>query len=165
MVKRATADSNKKEKKKDSLPSVRCKGCVISFVPRDHRQHYHSDTCRENYYQQKYFGKVSTHKICPNCGIEFSTNKPMRQSYCTPDCREDARKKRQDGIAATLTTEKVTFLRNRFSALEKDGFKCIYCGKSVHDGIKLDVQDNGKGELHSICNICAEGQRLNISSK
>ena len=151
----------KKEKKKSNLPPIRCKGCIINFVPKDRRQHFHSAACREEYYQRTYFGKSTARKVCPNCGIKFPTSKPGRQVYCSPECREDARTRRKEGLAASISAERKTFLGDRFAAMEKDGFKCVYCGKGTRDGVKLDVEDNGKGELQTVCNICAEGREFN----
>ena len=158
MVKQVKSE---KKKEKSSLPPIKCKGCAIMFVPKDRRQHYHSDNCREDYYQRTYFSKTTARKVCPNCGTEFPTTKPGRQDYCSPDCREDARKKRQDGIAASVSAERKTFLGDRFAAMERDSFKCVYCGKGVRDGVKLDVEDNNKGGLQTACNTCVEGREFN----
>lgn len=157
MVKKA------RSKKKSSLPPIRCKGCTTSFVPKDRRQRFHSESCREKYYQRVYFKKSITRKVCPNCGTRFPTSKPGRQVYCDPDCREDAKKKRQEGLAASLTVERKTFLGDRFATMERDDFKCVYCGRNVHDGVKLDVEDNGKGGLQTVCSICVEGREFNAA--
>lgn len=156
------AKTTKKAKKEGkSLPPAKCKGCGVSFVPKDRRQHYHSDTCRETYYQHTYFSKTATHKVCPNCDTEFPTTKPGRQVYCKPECREDARGKRRDGAAVSMSAERKTFLGDRFAALERDEFRCVYCGKSARDGVKLDVEDDGGGNLRTICNQCREGRKFN----
>ena len=158
MVRRAKAG---KKELKDKLPPIRCKGCPISFIPKDHRQHFHSDVCREDYYSRTYFSKPAVTKVCPNCGDNFPTSKPGRQVYCKPDCREDAKKKRVEGIGASISAERKTFLGDRFAAMERGGFKCSYCGKSSHDGVKLDVEDDGKGGLQTVCNVCVEGREFN----
>lgn len=145
---------------KDKLPPVHCKGCTINFVPKDRRYRFHSDTCREEYYQRTYFSKTTARKICPNCGTKFPTTKPGRQVYCRPECREEARVKRQEGIAASMSAERKTFLGDRFTTLEEDGFRCVYCGKDARDGIKLDAEDDGKGRLQTVCNICREGREF-----
>lgn len=160
MVKRAKTE---KKALKDKLPPIHCKGCNISFIPKDHRQRYHSDNCREDYYNRVFFGKTTARKVCPNCEKEFSTTKPGRQDYCTPDCRDDARRKRLEGVSASVTAEKKTFLGDRFAALERGDFKCSYCGKSPRDGVKLDVEDDKKGGLRTVCNICREGREFNTA--
>ena len=147
--------------KKKSLPPIQCKGCDINFVPKDRRHHFHSEICREDYYRAVYFSKSTTRKQCPNCGVMFMTSKPKRQVYCTPECREDAANKRQESITASMTAERTTFLGDRFSTLEKDSFKCVYCGKSVSDRVKLEVEDDGKGGLHTVCSLCLEGRNFN----
>jgi len=144
---------------KKSLPPVTCKGCGMSFIPRDHRQHFHSVICREEFYQHTYYALTSARKVCPNCGSGFVTSKPGRQVYCTPECREDAKKKRIDGIVASVSAERKTFLGDRFAAIEKDDFKCVFCGKSVSDGVKLDVENDEKGGLRTVCNLCSEGRK------
>lgn len=157
MVKKA------KTVKRNTLPPVKCKGCDIKFVPKDRRQHYHSESCREDYYQRTYFSKKPTRKTCPNCGAAFITTKPGRQMYCKPDCREDAKKKRHEGITASVSAERKTFLGDRFAAMEKDGFRCVYCGRSAHDGVRLDVEDDGEGGLRTVCSLCVEGREFNAA--
>lgn len=164
MLKRAKIEQ-KPSKKKESLPPIHCKGCKATFVPKDRRQHFHSPTCREKYYERVYHGKTATRKTCPNCGSEFITNKPGRQDYCHPDCRKEAAKKREEGLAASVRAEKATFYGNRFSTLQRDDFKCTYCGKGAVDGVKLDVEEDGKGGLRTVCNLCAEGRRFSGDNK
>ena len=149
------------KKKKPSLPPIKCKGCGTNFVPDSRRQRYHSATCREDTYSRVYFSKTSAQKTCPNCRMKFMTTKPGRQDYCHPDCREEARIKRRDGVIASVSAERKTFLGDRFAAMEKDGFKCVFCGKGPHDGVKLDVEDDGKGGIHTVCNLCVEGRGFN----
>ncbi|MCJ7760878.1 hypothetical protein MUP59_07045 [Candidatus Bathyarchaeota archaeon] len=161
MVRRAKIGKKKTKAEEKSLPPVKCKGCMVNFTPKDRRQHFHSALCREAYYQRTYFGKTSARKICPNCGTEFPTTKPGSQTYCTPECREDTQKKRREGLSASVTTERKTFLGDRFTALEATEFKCSYCGKGAHDGVKLDVEENGKGGLRTVCNLCVEGREFN----
>lgn len=133
----------------------------MNFIPKDHRQHYHSETCREDYYNRVFFGKTTVRKVCPNCGEKFPTTKPGRQIYCKPECREEAKKKRQDGLAASMNAERKTYLGDRFAVMEKDSFRCVYCGRGVRDGLKLSVEDNEDGKLHTVCNQCAEGREFN----
>lgn len=160
MVKRAKVEA---KTLKGKLPPIRCRGCGINFVPKDRREHYHSDTCRETYYQRVYFAKIQVNKTCPNCGADFVTSKPGRQNYCSPECRDDARKKRLEGIAASVNAERATFMGDRFATLERNGFKCVHCGRGAHDGARLNVEDDGKGKLQTICDMCAEGQRFNAA--
>ena len=147
--------------RKESLPPIMCKGCGSPFVPKTHKEHFHSPSCREEYYSRTYYKKSAVSKVCPNCNTLFQTSKPGRQAYCTPECREDARKKRLDGVIASLSAERETYLGDRYSTLESDNFRCVFCGKSPRDGIKLDVVNNNKGGLHTLCNLCMEGRKFN----
>lgn len=150
-----------KKKGESQLPPTVCKGCGVKFVPEDRRQHYHSEACREEFYQRTYYSRTTTKKICPNCGGSFETTKPGRQDYCEPACRKDAEKKRREGTLASMTAERLTLLGDRFATMEKDGFKCVYCGRGARDGVKLDVEYDGEGGLHTVCSLCIEGREFN----
>jgi len=134
----------------------KCKGCNIKFVPRDGRQKFHSTDCRVRYYQEHY-GSLEVTKTCPNCGTLFSTTKPKKQTYCKPECREEARRKRQDEVSFRVAAERRTFLGERFATLERDGFKCVYCGKSKEQGAVLDVIEDGE-VLKTTCMECRVGR-------
>ena len=148
-----------KAKKKESLPPINCKGCGTRFVPKDRRQCFHSETCREEYYNRTYFQRELVSKICPNCGVNFETTKPGRQDYCLPSCREEARKKRRDNLTVLVQADRHKFYTDRYKQMEADGFACRLCGKEPKDGIKLDVEKDGKGGYMTICNVCSEGRK------
>lgn len=71
-----------------TLPSKKCKHCQSYFTPKKKDQQYCNDTCREAYYDEHHFKKQHATKICPRCGVSFSTTKPIRQIYCSPECRD-----------------------------------------------------------------------------
>lgn len=144
--------------KKKTTPAKFCKGCGIGYSPKDKRQKYHSEDCRKDYYAKHYFAKVVVEKTCPNCRTVFSTSMPLKQTYCKPECREEARTKRIDAVTASMSAERVTYLTERFAAFEKDGFKCTYCGRGNNEGVKLDTIDDGKGGLRTICEECKAGK-------
>jgi len=153
--------SSKKEKTKAPLPPRECKGCGVVFTPSDRREHYHSENCRESYYQRTYYAGASATKTCANCGVEFTTTKPGRQDYCTPECREDHRRKKIIGVNASVNAERITYRGDRFATLERDKFRCRYCGKGGGDGVKLDVESDGEGGLRTVCSECVEGREFN----
>jgi len=148
----------KKEKPKKQLPPQKCKGCRISFIPKDRRQKFHSSDCRVKYYDTHYASPVVS-KTCPNCGTLFQTTKPKKQTYCKPECREENRIKRQDELSSRVKAERLTYLGERFAVLQKYNYACAYCGKSVEQGAVLDVVDD-KGELKAACLECRAGREF-----
>lgn len=136
-----------------------CKSCGVSFTPKTSRQKYHDDKCRVAYYKE-HFGSKEVQKTCPNCGNEFSTTMPKKQTYCCPDCREEARNKRIDGKLAQLDAETLTHLGERYSTLERDSFKCVHCGRGAKEDAVLGVADDGKGGLKTICDECKKGEEF-----
>ena len=140
-----------------------CKGCGISFIPKTKKQKYHSARCRKEYYKEHYFIQIVVSKSCPNCGTTFTTTKSKKQTYCTPDCREDARKKRMEGLSASATAERVTYLGERMAAFERDGFKCSVCGRGIKDSAVLDTVEEGAG-LVTVCVDCKAGKEIKDGS-
>jgi len=136
----------------------KCKGCSIRFVPKDGRHKFHNTNCRVAYYA-KHYGSIEVIKTCPNCGTAFPTTMPRKQTYCSPDCREQARQQRQDEVVARVRAEQSTYLGERYAALERDEFKCVYCGKSKEQGAVLDVIEN-QHELKTICLECKIGREF-----
>lgn len=97
-------------------------------------------------------------KTCPNCDTLFLTTMPKKQIYCKPECREEAQAKRRDGIIASISAERTTYLAERFAVFEHDRYKCTYCGRGLNDGVKLDTMDDGEGRLRTICEECKVGK-------
>lgn len=153
-----TKATKPKAKRKLTPLHIQCKGCFVKFIPKDKRQHFHSTNCRVAYYQRTYYAKVIVTKTCPNCGDTFPTSKPHTQIYCIAACREDASQKRSSAVVASVDAERLTFLAERTSTFERDDYKCTLCGKGPKQGIHLDVIDDGKGGLKTICNECKEGR-------
>lgn len=137
---------------------TKCKGCNIKFMPKDKRQKFHSPECRVRYYVEHYGSPVVT-KTCPNCGTSFSTAMPKKQTYCKPECREEARLNRQDKLRARVTAEKKTFLSERYAAFQRDGFKCVFCGRGPEQGTILDVVEV-EHELKTTCLECKAGKEF-----
>jgi ribosomal protein S27E len=165
MARRTLVDRKKEAKPKPKLSPIKCKGCGTMFIPKDRRQHFHSSICRENFYDRTYFAKASVRMTCPNCSTVFISTKPGRQMYCTPACRVEHQHNVRENLAASVSAERKTFLGDRFAALESADFKCSYCGRSTHDGVKLDVEQDGKGGLRTVCNLCVEGREFNKAGK
>ena len=144
-------------RKKLVQPLKTCAGCGKGFSPKRRTQKYCNDDCRVVYYKKHYFGVTEVNKVCPNCGAVFSTTMPKKQTYCKPECRKEAAKKRGEGKLAQLDTETLTAYRERFCTLENDGFRCTYCGRGPKEGAVLGVVEE-LGELRTICEECKAGK-------
>jgi hypothetical protein len=82
---------------------------------------------------------------------------PKKQDYCKPECREEHRLDKQDELKSRVIAEKQTFLGERYATMQKDGFKCVYCGRGKEQGAILDIVDD-KGELKTACLECKTGR-------
>jgi len=148
----------KKTEQAVRLHSLQCKGCDKKFFPKDLRQRFHNEECREEYYARTYYHKTSTTKTCPNCGTVFPTSMPKKQKFCNDDCREEYRRKNISAIQDSISKDRVKFYGDRFKTLQNAEFRCSYCGKDASDNIKLDVEPAGKGEYRTICSECVVGK-------
>lgn len=135
-----------------------CKGCGIRFTPVDGRQRYHSPECRTAYYTE-HFSSINATKTCPNCGASFTTTMPKKQTYCSPECREQAKQQREDELSARVTAERLTYLSERYATLKRDNFRCVWCGKSVEQGAVLDVVVD-QAILKTTCLECKMGKEF-----
>lgn len=102
-------------------------------------------------------------KPCPICGTIFKGRSDKR--VCSAYCRVKARRA---GVA--LQGEKVS-LNWRFSVLQRDGFKCRYCGRGAGEGAKLTIDhvipwskggDNRLENLVTACSECNAGKGSRI---
>lgn len=150
----------KDKKKKEKLPPRNCKGCGILFTPDTRKQKYHNAKCREEHYNRTYFRNEPKRKTCKGCGSPFTTTKPGRQDYCTPECRIEHSKNERDKVVNAVQEHRHEALGERYKQLEADGFACRLCGKTVRDGVSLDVERDGRGNSMTICNLCSEGRRV-----
>lgn len=117
-------------------------------------------------------------RICPTCKDIFIQTE-QEQIYCAPIC-EDFRdmpellpkregcKKKQYGERRTYPHR---FYKLRFKILERDNFKCVYCGNGPEEGMKLHIDHlipyskGGKTELQNLvtaCHVCNIGKYTKI---
>jgi len=134
-----------------------CKSCGERFLPKRRTQVYCSDKCRADYYKEHYFTSTEVTKTCPNCRTAFLTTMPRKQTYCSPECRKDAQRKRVDGVLAQVDAETLTYYAERYAVLEKDGFKCILCGRNAKDNVVLTTMEVD-GVLRAVCTECKAGR-------
>lgn len=86
---------------------------------------------------------------CANCGTVF-TPATGNGLYCSAECRE-------------AHYERIRYERGRFVIFERDGFRCIYCGRtSVKDGVVLHVDhiipklSGGADEAGNLVTACED---------
>lgn len=60
-------------------------------------------------------------------------------------------------MSASVTAERATYLGERMTAFERDGFKCTVCGRGTKDDAVLDVVEEGVG-LVTVCIDCKTGK-------
>ncbi|PWT28412.1 HNH endonuclease [Butyrivibrio fibrisolvens] len=136
-------------------------------------------------YNFKRFSKYE-HKICDNellhpvinpifeCTVRY-TSPAGRNSYCNfrsfssdmiysliDEIQKDNKRKDSTAYQRSLMTPTL-----RYNILKRDGFKCLLCGRSAEDGIKLHVDHiipvskGGKtiySNLRTLCNECNQGK-------
>lgn len=100
-------------------------------------------------------------KLCKICGREF--NGQSRQLFCSGGCRlENERQKMKIPEHEKPSSQLVI----RFSVLKRDGFKCIYCGRSpLHDNAVLEIEHvipRSKGGTNEMNNLVAACRECNI---
>jgi len=104
------------------------------------------------------YQRLAETKDCPYCGEEFSTyGKQKGQIFCSVACaRANRRGESYNG--------KCGWLAKRFKVLHRDGFRCMYCGKSPEDGdeVRLEVDHiipraiGGGDEINNLLTACRE---------
>ena len=98
-------------------------------------------------------------KICEQCERGYFTRNP-NQRFCGTSCSKTY-KKRESG-----ETKPEDYMVSREIIFKRDGYKCIYCGKSsIEDGVKLHLEhiypisEGGKEDLFNVATSC---ERCNI---
>jgi 5-methylcytosine-specific restriction endonuclease McrA len=112
-------------------PDRKCLNCKKNFKPFRHTSFFCCKRCRYIYSRNngtnKYEKKINIYKNkeCQLCKKEFTPNS-HNQKYCCKECLEKSNKNVVNG------SKLVIFLR--------DGFTCIYCGRSsIEDGVRLHI--------------------------
>lgn len=99
----------------------------------------------------------TTEKQCKTCGKYFVTLNP-KQNYCDIDCICKYKIPEE---------EKVFDVKTRWEVLERDHFKCRYCGATARGDIVLHVdhiipRSKGgayvKSNLFTACHLCNRGK-------
>lgn len=98
---------------------------------------------------------------CRLCGAGFVGSRD--RSYCGDECRRDARRARQEQEKLTGTPRRlISWMQLRFAALERDRFRCVYCGRGTARGAVLEVDHilprsrGGASELANLATCCRD---------
>lgn len=134
-----------------------CPTCQEQFITFRNDQKYCSSECCKKaglYYQNR----LEIKKRCVVCGKDFITYKKTKK-YCSSGCQREFNKAR---LQKTKLTTVHPYLRMRFQVLERDNFRCRYCGRGLYDGVKLEIDHivpkklNGVNELSNFVTACSD---------
>lgn len=125
-----------------------CEVCGEEFTPVHSNHRYCSDECYAADSPARYQWREKVE--CEGCGTLF-TKEYWNQRYCTTDCRDiHYQEPNSNG-------------RGRFIILERDKFRCFYCGvTSYGDNVELHVDhvvprsEGGKDIASNLATACAE---------
>lgn len=90
---------------------------------------------------------------CQWCGKSFKGSHD--RIYCSNNCRLTAWRKKN-------SNKPISWGRKRFSILQRDKFKCTYCGRSANDGYVLHVDHihpkskGGTDDIENLTTACME---------
>ena len=159
--------------KKKQLNRIACEICEVSFIPRRCTQKTCSKECSKVKASRrsaaKYVKKVFNKKTCLICDKEYTPAKSY-QKFCSKECvrARDKKTMRAKAKKAMEDGNSTYWLKIRFIVLNRDGFKCQYCGRGVDDGTTLQVDhihpkskggDYSLGNLTTACFECNQGKK------
>lgn len=131
-------------------PRIKC-NCCFKIMPGNRTyKEYCSAKCMRLH--TGIHAKILTKIECKECNIIFLPTR-SHQIFCSKECRiSDIKKSKAENIKA-------------FSIFNRDGFTCIYCGKSsIEDKIKLaidHVKPISKGGLTNLKNLITSCNECN----
>jgi len=107
------------------------------------------------------FAKTYNTIKCANCGEIFYTKSKVK-IYCSIDCRRKSERERSYNNYSSNHTPSFSI---RFDVLLRDKFTCRYCGQSVDDGVKLEIDHIipiSKGGENTMDNLVVCCQQCNL---
>jgi len=140
-----------------------CKYCKNKFIARTSNQVFCNKVCsykhyRKKYVEEKYGGidPVPENIPCNECGKLF-TPRNVYHKYCSKACGNKVNKRKY----------KYKKRMTNFKIFERDGFRCVYCGKtSYEDEIKLTidhVKPQTKNGEHTMDNLVTSCDDCNVA--
>lgn len=129
-------------------------GFLWSITMPSYSHQRHLETIRRKYRQPK---------VCPQCKDVFHVHH-VHQIYCTKTClsHHQAEMRKQKRIESILAGTYTSHCKYRFEILKRDGFKCVYCGRSPKEGVILHVdhilpnRKGGRENPENLVTACSE---------
>ena len=157
---------DKYRKQKGLEPIVRtkyqrfCKCCLNKFETNVFNKKFCSEQCRKKQLQTNYIKeRENCKKECLVCKQEFVPTRVFKEC-CSEDCNRLFKKNKSIFIKRETGYR---WLLLRFKVLNRDNFKCKYCGRSsIEDNIKLHVDHilpiskDGLNELNNLVTACED---------
>lgn len=157
---------DKYKKQKGLKPIVRtkyqrfCKCCLNKFETNVFNKKFCSEQCRKKQLQTNYIKeREKCKKECLVCKQEFVPTRVFKEC-CSEDCNRLFKKNKSIFIKRETGYR---WLLLRFKVLNRDNFKCKYCGRSsIEDNIKLHVDHilpiskDGLNELNNLVTACED---------
>lgn len=101
----------------------------------------------------------SAARRCRWCG----SLKPERAIFCSDRCKQAAYRLRSHYAAVwQARSNSPPLLQKRFRIFERDGWRCVYCGRGVADGTRLQIDHvrpqalDGSEEIGNLVTACVE---------
>lgn len=115
-----------------------------------------SEDCTHAYMKEHYTKTVH----CVWCATSFQAH--HSKQYCSDTCRVAAHRAGKKPNGRSPAAPHPPLLKLRFNILERDGFRCRYCGRSADDGTELHVDHvhpkskNGEWHEDNLLTACRE---------
>lgn len=146
---------------RQAVTPTSCRTCGKTFTPRDNEDRlwtFCSKECSQKFYSTHYHRA----RHCLWCAREFSGT--AAALFCSPSCRISAHRagKKAQGNSLKRGSARPPLLRLRFMILERDQFRCTYCGRSPDTGATLQIDhvnpraNGGTWELTNLTTACRE---------
>lgn len=111
-------------------------------------------------------------RYCAYCHeVEITSENIVHTVYCSLECYKEAAVARRSKIReygkAYRATHQPAYLKIRFAVLERDGFRCVYCGLTPQDDVVLQIDhvypkakggENTMENFATACNYCNLGK-------
>jgi hypothetical protein len=102
---------------------------------------------------------------CHVCGAGFVGTRD--RAYCGDECRLTARRARlqEEKRTGQKPRHLISWAQRRFAVLERDSFKCRYCGRGAAEGAVLQVdhvRSASRGGPNTIANLVTACRDCNV---